>query len=157
MDEEYIRIILQRLLDCKRITNSRREELDLLIRYCKGNPRLLTDLRNLLFKLVATKMALSPNSPVLTRVEEISQAIDRALLKSYPTLAEVHFNPGEECLWGILRLFKNVAHSIDICVFTITENRITEAIYRAHKRDKTIRIITDDEKISPLTIGIKTC
>jgi phosphatidylserine/phosphatidylglycerophosphate/cardiolipin synthase-like enzyme len=147
MDNEYIKIILQKVLDGKRLTHSRREELDQLIGYCKGNPRKLADIREFVFQIAAAKMAVSPGSAVLTRVEEVSRIIDQALVESFPTLARVHFNPGEECLQGILKLLKNTRHSVDICVFTITDDSITEAIYRAHKRGKKIRIITDDEKI----------
>jgi mitochondrial cardiolipin hydrolase len=36
--------------------------------------------------------------------------------------------------------------SLDICVFTITDDRITDRIREAAKRGVRIRIITDDEK-----------
>lgn len=147
MDNEYIKIILQEVLDSKRLTQSRREKLDQLIGDCKDNPRLLADIRKSVFQIAAAKMAVSPDSVVLTRVEEVSRIIDQALVASFPNLARVHFNPGEECLQGILKLLKDTTHSVDICVFTITDDSITEAIYRAHKCGKKIRIITDDEKI----------
>lgn len=147
MDEEYLETLLKRAFNAKQLTNSRREELDELICYGGGNPRLLGHIRDLAFKIAAERMMESPSRAILDRVEEISRIIDQALLESYPSLAEVHFNPGEECLSGILRLFKNARQNIDICVFTITEDRITEAIYQMHKRGRFIRIITDDEKI----------
>ena len=40
--------------------------------------------------------------------------------------------------------------SIDICVFTITDDRIASAILDAHRRKVAIRIITDDEKAKDL-------
>eukprot|EP00301_Raphidiophrys_heterophryoidea_P019632 c4527_g1_i1.p1 GENE.c4527_g1_i1~~c4527_g1_i1.p1 ORF type:complete len:189 (+),score=46.52 c4527_g1_i1:47-613(+) len=45
--------------------------------------------------------------------------------------------------------------SLDICVFTITHDRIRDAIFRAHQRDVFVRIITDDEKIDALGSDIK--
>ncbi len=147
MEEEYLEAILKRLFDAKQLTNSRREELDQLVRYGGGDPRLLGHIRDLAFKIAVRRMMESPSLEILERVEEISRNIDQALAANYPSLAEVHFNPGEECLSGILRLFKHAQQSIDICVFTITDDRITEAIYQMLKRGRIIRIITDDEKI----------
>lgn len=147
MDEEYLETILKRAFNAKQLTNSRREELDQLIRYGGGDPRLLGHIRDLAFKIAARRMMELPPRETLERVEEISRIIDQALAEGYPSLAEVHFNPGEECLQGILRLFKHVKGSVDICVFTITDDRIAEAIYQVYKRGQSIRIITDDEKI----------
>ena len=35
---------------------------------------------------------------------------------------------------------------MDICVFTITDNRIADAIEKAHRRRVQIRVISDDDK-----------
>lgn len=145
--EEYSKMVFQKVLAGKQLTNSLRDELNELIRHCSGNPRRLTELRRQLFKMAADKMADNAPDLILSRVEKISEIIDQQLIECYPTLAEAHFNPGEKCLLEILRLLNNVKNSIDICVFTITDDRITGAILQAHKRGKVIRIITDDEKM----------
>lgn len=147
MDEEYLETLLKRALNAKQLTYSRREELNQLVRYGECDPRLLGHIRELAFKVAASRMMESPSRAILERVEEISRIIDQALVGRFPSLAEVHFNPGEECLQGILRLFKHVKDSVDICVFTITDDRITETIYQVFKRGQSVRIITDDEKI----------
>lgn len=145
--EEYSKMVFQKVLAGKQLTNSLRDELNQLIKYCDGNPLLLTDLRKWLFTVAAEKVAEPLPAILLARIKKISEIIDRELVECFPRLAEVHFNPGEECLLGILRLFNHVKSSIDICVFTITDDRITDAIFQAHKRGMVIRIITDDEKI----------
>jgi cardiolipin hydrolase len=38
-------------------------------------------------------------------------------------------------------------HKVDICVFTITDNRISSAISDAHRRGVRVRIITDNDKV----------
>ena len=43
-------------------------------------------------------------------------------------------------------LFAQARASVDICVFTITDNRIAEAIEKAHRRRVQIRVISDDDK-----------
>ncbi|WP_276497831.1 phospholipase D-like domain-containing protein [Pontibacter litorisediminis] len=57
------------------------------------------------------------------------------------------FSPGDECLNAIVECMDEAEESIKICVFTISDNRITEAIIRAYKRGVSIRIITDNKKL----------
>lgn len=146
--EEYSKIVFQKVLAGKQLTNSLRDELNQLFKHCDSNPRLLMEMRKRLFEIAAEKMTVSSPSTILARVEEISGIIDRELTECIPSLAEVYFNPGEECLLEILRLLNQVNNFIDICVFTITDDRISGAILQAHKREKVIRIITDDEKMN---------
>lgn len=56
------------------------------------------------------------------------------------------FSPGEACLGLIVNHIINARRTIDICVFTITDDRISNMIVAAHKRGVKIRIITDNEK-----------
>ena len=58
----------------------------------------------------------------------------------------VTFSPGEACLGMIVNHIINARRTIDICVFTITDDRISNTILAAHKRGVKIRIITDNEK-----------
>ena len=58
----------------------------------------------------------------------------------------IYFSPGDDCYRCITRLLDNARQSVDICVFTITDNRLAEAIERTHGRGVAVRIITDDEK-----------
>ncbi len=56
------------------------------------------------------------------------------------------FSPGEACLGMIVNHLINARRTIDICVFTITDDRISNTILAAHKRGVKLRIITDNEK-----------
>ncbi len=56
------------------------------------------------------------------------------------------FSPGDACLGMIVNHIINARRTIDICVFTITDDRISNTIIAAHKRGVKIRIITDNEK-----------
>ncbi len=60
--------------------------------------------------------------------------------------SRAYFSPGEECLHRITTLFEGARESADVCVFTITDDRITRAMIRAHERGVNVRVITDDEK-----------
>lgn len=56
------------------------------------------------------------------------------------------FSPGETCRNIILQRLHAARECADICVFTISDNVISEALLKAHQRGLVIRIITDNEK-----------
>ncbi|MGB0583387.1 MAG: phospholipase D-like domain-containing protein, partial [Limisphaerales bacterium] len=60
--------------------------------------------------------------------------------------AKLFFSPGNKCLKAITGLLGLAKQRVDICVFTITDNRITDAILRAHQRGVKVRIISDNDK-----------
>ena len=55
-----------------------------------------------------------------------------------------HFNDIRERVIGAIQ---EAHHSLDIAVFTISENNIANSISDAHNRGVKVRIITDDDKI----------
>ncbi len=61
-------------------------------------------------------------------------------------IAKTYFSPGDGPLNAISHLIRNAHRSIDICVFTITDDRITSVILDAYKRGIPIRVISDNHK-----------
>ena len=57
------------------------------------------------------------------------------------------FSPGDDCLNAIVASIEEASQSINICVFTISDDRISDAIVHAHRRGVRIRIITDNKKL----------
>jgi phosphatidylserine/phosphatidylglycerophosphate/cardiolipin synthase-like enzyme len=60
--------------------------------------------------------------------------------------AAVAFAPGEGCLSLIVRRLAAARRSLDLCVFTITDDRIGRPILDAHRRGVMVRIVTDNDK-----------
>lgn len=79
-------------------------------------------------------------------LERVVKTIDNARNRVSVPTPSVYFSPGEHCLDQILHGLSTAKISIDICVFTISDNRITEAILSAHENGKSIRIISDNDK-----------
>ena len=71
-----------------------------------------------------------------------------AASRQTPTTSKsvAYFSPGDSCLRCIQREIAQAKTQIDVCVFTITDNRITDALFAAHKQGTAIRIITDNDK-----------
>lgn len=61
-------------------------------------------------------------------------------------LVEAHFSPGTACRQRIIGLLRAAQRTVDICVFTITDDAITEAILEAHRRGVRVRILSDNDK-----------
>ncbi|MEJ7590727.1 MAG: phospholipase D-like domain-containing protein [Planctomycetaceae bacterium] len=77
---------------------------------------------------------------VLLQIERLSVA------DSEQSISEVHFSPGNDCRLRIQELLRESRASIDICVFPITDDRITDAVIDAAARGVRTRIIGDNEK-----------
>ncbi len=58
----------------------------------------------------------------------------------------VYFSPGDECKHAIMDIINSARNKLRICVFTISDDDIANAIIRAHKRGVNIKIISDDDK-----------
>jgi phosphatidylserine/phosphatidylglycerophosphate/cardiolipin synthase-like enzyme len=59
---------------------------------------------------------------------------------------DAHFSPGDACLMVICEELRAARESADLCVFTITDDRISKAVLDAHRRGVRVRIITDNDK-----------
>ena len=60
---------------------------------------------------------------------------------------KVFFSPGEECMRAIIQALGNARQTADICVFTISDDRISKEIIACAKKGIKVRIITDNEKL----------
>ena len=60
--------------------------------------------------------------------------------------SRVYFTPGDDCHEAVLGCLDGAHSSLDICVFTITDDEIAYAIRRAQHDRVRIRIITDNER-----------
>ena len=87
--------------------------------------------------------------PALKWLEQVIKTLD--LSTQQPRIeATAHFTPGDDCLNKIRALCRGAQHSIDVCVFTISDNRISEELIVAKKRGVQVRVITDDDKQNDL-------
>jgi cardiolipin hydrolase len=67
-------------------------------------------------------------------------------MNSDEQVSRAFFSPGEQCLQCIIRRFDECRLTADVCVFTITDDRISRSILGAHRRGVTIRILSDSDK-----------
>lgn len=134
---------LQQTLNDSRLSTEEKSALQLLVEDCSEEERRFL-----------VNRAFDSARPLLARDEESKQVfmwlerVTKALQPIELNLSEPQacFSPGDACRNLILQQLNNARESIDICVFTISDNSIAEAILAAHKRGPLVRIITDNEK-----------
>ncbi len=105
-------------------------------------------LRNLSFKLVQQHIAGGEDPAALVRwLERVIKVLDNIQNTKSAEIAKSWFSPGRACVSGIIEQLKLAKNSIDICVFTISDDNITKHIMAAHQRGVAVRIISDNEKM----------
>lgn len=96
---------------------------------------------------VTTKQAAAQKTDikkVLAWLNQVTELLVEPTLQ--PEIAEAWFSPFNDCVSRIVQLFDRAQQQVDVCVFTITDNRLTDAILDAHRRGLAIRIISDNDK-----------
>lgn len=142
--EEVIELIKESAEDFLLSKNEKRD-LKNLIRSKKFSKREFDYLRSNIFDIAAslknkfTKEQLIlwlENTNKLTLIGEVENS---SANKSY-------FSPGTSCRSAIISQIQNAKSSIKICVFTISDNEISNAIAAAHKKGIGVKILTDNDK-----------
>ena len=101
-------------------------------------------LRSEVFKLAKGNVSEFKNEQIIDWLEEANKII---LPKTETgTYTKSFFSPGTSCLDTINMNIGSATRKIDICVFTISDDRIRDKILYAINKGITVRIITDDDK-----------
>jgi phosphatidylserine/phosphatidylglycerophosphate/cardiolipin synthase-like enzyme len=70
--------------------------------------------------------------------------------------SKAYFSPSLDCLNAINKSLQQAKNQVDICVFTISDDRISKEILAVHQRKVKVRILTDNEKLHDLGSDIKS-
>lgn len=99
------------------------------------------------FALARAAPAAPGGPPVLDWLEGVVRALAEAEpADRHGAVAEAHFSPGDDCWRAIVRWLDRARRSADVCVFTITDDRLAGAVLTAHRRGVAVRVVTDNSK-----------
>ncbi|MEJ6778831.1 MAG: phospholipase D-like domain-containing protein [Akkermansiaceae bacterium] len=138
---------LQASLEDFAISRAERKELKPLLAAAQGDKTEQAKIRQMAFRM-ATK-AIEEMGEV-TAMDWLESVIKLLYSNEMKIKASAYFSPGEDCLHRIRRLAGEAKSSLDICVFTITDNRIVRKLAEAHERGVKVRIISDNMKSDDL-------
>ena len=127
-----------------RLSNEERDELRQL--GSELSPDQVRYMRNRAFALVRELIRQPENAePALKWLEQVIKTLD-ANIAPTSNLASAHFSPGDECRRKIRELCRQARKSLDICVYTISDDPLSEEILACHQRGLAVRVISDNEK-----------
>lgn len=130
-----------------RLSDAERRDLIAALREANPPEDGLRQLRKQAFALARTRVeAGEAAADLLPWLEGVMRALDQARLPAGLSPSRAHFSPGEDCLRAILGRLRGASRSIDLCVFTISDDRITAEILAAQGRGVQLRLITDNDK-----------
>ena len=144
---QNIQRVLKSSLEDFTISRSERKELKSLLAAAQGDKTEQAKIRQLAFRMATGAMEEVGEITAMDWLESIIKLLYSNEMK---VKASAYFSPGEDCLHRIRRLIGEAQKTLDICVFTITDNRIVEKIEEAMKRGVKVRIISDDQKSEDL-------
>ena len=145
MQKEQIDDLLKRTLDDFRVSRGEKRILENMVQEHGDSEQHLGFLRHRAFA-VARESIVGPEG--IAAMEWLEDVIKVFQPREEPeqNSTQVYFSPGDDCPQIIVNQLERAGRSIDICVFTITDNRIADAIRDAFVRGIAVRVISDNDK-----------
>jgi phosphatidylserine/phosphatidylglycerophosphate/cardiolipin synthase-like enzyme len=155
MDNSEIRRRLERSLAERPLSRAERQALAGAFA-ALDRDELRGEARRQAFALARSHWEDIPRDELFDWLEEVIKALLRpAAPPAAADVAEAWFSPVQNCAGRIVQLLNGASRTLDICVFTITDDRIADAILAAHRRRVAVRVITDDDKAGDLGSDIE--
>ncbi len=148
--EEIIQALEESIQD-HFLSRSEKKEFKALLSKSHLDSNQLNVLRNKIYELAET-YSTPENYPLIIKwLKNINSTIDANPSAS----SSAYFSPGDACRNVIVKQVVDATSTIAICVFTISDDLITEAILQAHHRGVAIKLITDNDKALDLGSDIE--
>ena len=141
--------VLRNTFEDFRLSTDEKYNVKELLYAHKDDPDTISFVRNKAFDIVRQHMQEQDmyDASAFKWLEQIAKTIDSVRNAGSNQLKnDVSFSPGNNCKNRIISLINNARQSIDICVFTISDDDISEAVYSAYQRKINVKIITDNDK-----------
>ncbi|WLQ12293.1 phospholipase D-like domain-containing protein [Hahella aquimaris] len=144
MQLDQLTFFLQQTLTDERFDNAEKQALLAMLETLQ--PDQVRFMRNRAFELTRPLIVNGGDGALraLKWLERVIKALDSGEDES--NLTRAYFSPGEQCRRAIIERIRHAQSSLQICVFTISDDKIADEIINAHKRGLKIRIITDNDK-----------
>lgn len=146
MNTEQLEAAMRSSLQDFQLSRGERSVIRQLIDDGELSTHELSVCRSIAFRLASESIDAVRIPQVLEWLEDITKLLNRTSKPETSDINEAWFSPGDGCVQKIRSLLSQAKSSVDICVFTITDDRISESILEAHQRKIRIRIITDNDK-----------
>ncbi len=139
--------ILRATLEDFKISRGEKRVLKEILDSAKADSQRRAFVRSRAFELARDEVLGPQARGAIDWLEAIVKILhaDDSQLAQQPR-SRIFFSPGDSCVHAIVGLFEQAQATVDICVFTITDDRISDAIVATRNRGVAIRIISDNDK-----------
>ena len=145
MNPEKFALVLAETLEDVRLSRGERHVLKELLVDADPSEADRAAIRNRAFE-AAQPLIGSPDAPAALRwLHDVIKALDTTRAAEHDR-ARAYFSPGDDCREAICAALRTARKSVDICVFTITDDRISREILAVADAGVNVRVISDDEK-----------
>ncbi|PCI97675.1 MAG: hypothetical protein COB15_07410 [Flavobacteriales bacterium] len=127
------------------LTSSEKKVLKKLIIEKQFNKRERDFLRSKIFDIAKTNQELLSKENLIDWIETANK-LTLSSNKYETSETYAHFSPGNSCRNTIIQKIKSAKDSVKICVFTISDDQISQEIITCHKRGVSVKLITDNDK-----------
>lgn len=167
MNPQEFSTFLQRTLDDKRLSRNERRVITDLVGDLGNDEQKLGQFRQLAVQAAAQVIDHPQATVILEWLEDVLKALQPRTGPVAPppaagtpvtpgnAIAEAYFSPGDQCCQRLISFLNSARKTLDLCVFTITDDRIARPICDAHRRGVKVRIVSDDEKSGDLGSDIE--
>lgn len=134
-------------LDSKFGTHNRFVEREFVegLRKVTNNQVNLESLADSLFEITEKHIATDEDKLALTWCRNMMKTYIKEFAAPRPRCKEAIFFPSHESVQRLIWYMDSSKTDMVICVFTITNNELRDAVLRAHSRGVKVRVISDDE------------
>ncbi|MEM1205274.1 MAG: phospholipase D-like domain-containing protein [Acidobacteriota bacterium] len=148
MNLDELEQLLAKTLDDKTMSRSERRALAEVFAGMDLSTSARAGYLNRAFRLAEGAMSRLADREVLDWLLALTKTLSTTADAERPRskVAEVLFEPRDDAGARLRELVTGCRRSLHLCVFTITDNRLSNPILEAHRRGVDVRILTDDEK-----------
>ncbi len=146
MTPEELDEMLTQTLEDNRLSRGEKKALRERIEEAGPDPHQLAVYRSAAFDAARRAMPSGEARTVLDWLDAVVRLMVPDPDDTGAAQAAALFSPDDHCPRQIGDLFDHARESADVCVFAITDDRIRDAIERAHDRGVAVRILSDNDK-----------
>lgn len=111
----------------------------------RNNKEVINSIVSKLFDIAGSKMKDDHDKAVLEGLRKYVGMVEEDLYNPKPRYLDAFFFPNEKNIEKLVTYLSKAQKSLKICVFNITNDRLANTIFDAHKRGVNVRVISDDE------------
>jgi phosphatidylserine/phosphatidylglycerophosphate/cardiolipin synthase-like enzyme len=146
MVDEQLDRILKKTLEDYRISRGEKRVLKSILNELDADDHRLGVIRHRAFEIARDEVLGPQAKGAINWLEDIVKVLQPDTSPSDVPEVEAYFSPGDSCMRAIIGLLRRARRSVDICVFTITDNRLSDEILETVGRRVKVRIISDNDK-----------